>query len=99
MAFLRSTDWVLPGVLLSYFVGMHYPAFFWGRAAAARSSSLCNFYLLLYLFRNEDSSGGVETTWLLFGRVNKFIRVYATAEAHDRQRTLDVEVWVAGKNL
>jgi hypothetical protein len=28
MAFLRSTDWVLPGVLLSYFVGMHYPAFF-----------------------------------------------------------------------
>jgi hypothetical protein len=31
------------------------------------------------------------TTWLLPGHVNRLIRVYATAETHDRQRTLDVE--------
>lgn len=41
---------LLPGVFISYFVGMHYPAFLGGRAAAARSQSLCNFYILLYLF-------------------------------------------------
>jgi hypothetical protein len=39
--------------VLRYFVGMHYPAFV-GRAAAARSRSLCNF-TFSFLFSIADS--------------------------------------------
>lgn len=47
-------------------------------------------------FRNEDSSGGGRLGYLAI--LQAYQRVYATAEAHDRQRTLDVEVWVAREN-
>lgn len=90
MAFPRSTDRALPGVLLSYFVGMHYPAFLGAERLRHVLKVFATFYLLFYLFEPRTIMVGW-TTWLLPGHVNRLIRVYATAETHDRQRTLDVE--------
>jgi hypothetical protein len=75
---------------------MHYLAFFWGRAAAARSQSLCNFLSSPLSFRNEDSYGG-EATWL-FSHVTGFLE-YTRPPKHMRGKKTDVEVWVAREIL
>ena len=81
MASPRSTERGFLGVL-PYFCG-HALSGVLGRAAAARSSSLCNFYLLLSLFERGQF---LVAAWL--SSLARVSRSYVTVEAYEGQRLM-----------